>query len=143
MQTNESLEHAMAALAQDPYVGANPELHEFWQAAARNELLVKTCTQCSRAHWYPRMFCPFCASEDTEWRKASGQGKIYAFSEVVRAEPPYILAYVRLDEGPVLLTNMVDCDPAALHIDQDVKVLFRPAQEGRSFPVFTPCETRG
>jgi len=138
MDTTQSLEHAMAALANDPYVSANPELLVFWEAAARHELLVKTCKQCARAHWYPRMFCPFCSSEDTEWRAASGRGKIYAFSEVVRAEPPYVLAYVRLDEGPVLLTNLVDCDPESLKIDQEVKVLFRPAQEGRSFPVFTP-----
>ena len=138
MDTTQSLEHAMAALANDPYVSANPELLVFWEAAARHELLVKTCKQCARVHWYPRMFCPFCSSEDTEWRAASGRGKIYAFSEVVRAEPPYVLAYVRLDEGPVLLTNLVDCDPESLKIDQAVKVLFRPAQEGRSFPVFTP-----
>ena len=139
MNMNQALDQAMAALASDPYVEAYPELKSFWEAAAREELIVKTCRACSRTHWYPRFFCPFCSSQDTEWRAASGKGTIYAFSEVVRADPPYVLAYVRLEEGPVLLTNIVDCEPNLLHIDQVVSVKFQAAQEGRRFPVFTPA----
>ncbi len=138
MTTANIQSQASSGFDHDPYTAAFPELREFWQATERHQLLVKTCKQCERAHWYPRMFCPFCSSPDTEWREASGEGRIYAFSEVLRTEVPYVLAYVRLAEGPVVMTNIVDCDPDQLKIDQPVRVLFRPAQEGRSFPVFTP-----
>ena len=130
----------LSGFENDPYVAAFPELRTFWEATARGQLLVKTCKQCERAHWYPRMFCPHCSSPDTEWRASTGEGHIYAFSEVLRTEVPYVLAYVRLVEGPIVMTNIVDCDPDQLQIDQPVRVVFRPAQEGRSFPVFTPVQ---
>jgi uncharacterized OB-fold protein len=139
MNTENHQSQAAPGFESDPYCEAFPELRAFWEATAREKLLVKTCKACERAHWYPRMFCPFCSSQDTEWREASGTGKIYAFSEVLRTEVPYVLAYVRLEEGPILMTNIVDADPAQLQIDQPVRVLFRPTQEGREFPVFTPA----
>lgn len=122
----------------DAYATAYPELRVFWEAAAQGQLLVRTCKECERAHWYPRMLCPFCGSGATEWRAASGRGRLYAFSEVLRTEVPYVLAYVRLAEGPVMMTNIVHCDPGQLRIDQPVRVLFQPAPEGRSVPMFTP-----
>jgi uncharacterized OB-fold protein len=121
----------------DPYAVAYPEMRSFWAAAAEGRLLVKACEDCDRAHWYPRVICPLCRSEKTEWRDASGRGTLYAFSEVRRAEVPYILAYVRLAEGPIIMTNIVECDADSLRIDQPVFVRFRPTLEGRLVPMFS------
>lgn len=129
-----------ASLDTDPYAIAYPELREFWEAATRSRLLLRSCRSCDRVHWYPRMLCPLCGSDATEWRDASGRGELYAFSEVVRTETPYVLAYVRLAEGPVILTNMVDCDAANLRIGQSVVALFRQAPEGRYVPYFTRAD---
>jgi hypothetical protein len=125
-------------LSADPYVAAYPETLPFWQAAAEGRLLLKFCRLCGRTHWYPRALCPHCHSADLEWREASGKGTVYSFTVVRRAEPPYVLALVRLDEGTTLLTNIVDCDPDSVRIGQRVALCFRPAREGRSMPYFRP-----
>jgi uncharacterized OB-fold protein len=117
----------------------NPETQAFWSAAEEGRFLIKACRACGRAHWYPRAVCPFCASEDTEWRAGSGFGTIYAFSPMRQAPEPYILAYVTLEEGPAMLTNLVGCQPEALHIGQRVAVKFLPTDDGPPVPVFTPC----
>ena len=126
-------------LTDDPYVAAYPETLPFWEAAAAGRLLLKFCRQCGRTHWYPRALCPHCHSSDLEWRESAGWGSVYSFTVVRRAEPPYVLAYVQLEEGPRLLTNIVDCDPDSVQIGQRVSVTFRPAAEGRAMPVFRPA----
>ena len=65
---------------------ANPETRPFWDAAAQGKLLIKRCTACGEAHYYPRTICPFCFSDKTEWVEASGKGTIYTFS-VMRTPP--------------------------------------------------------
>lgn len=119
-----------------PAPPASPETTTFTEAAAAGNLLIRRCTACARAHWYPRATCPFCAGE-TIWETASGDATLYAFSTMVRVDPPYTLAYVRLAEGPVMMTNIVDADPATLAIGQPVRVAFRPAADGTPVPCFT------
>ncbi len=46
------------AFEQDPFAAAFPETREFWAAAERGELLLKSCDDCGRAHWYPRARVP-------------------------------------------------------------------------------------
>jgi uncharacterized OB-fold protein len=116
----------------------NPENQEFFTAAAEGRLLIKRCQDCGKPHWYPRALCPFCFSDRTEWEAASGEATIYACSTMRRANPPFTLAYVTLREGPVMMTNIVDCDPSALTIGQPVRVIFKPTEGGPPVPMFTP-----
>jgi uncharacterized protein len=116
-----------------------PETLAFWDAAAAGELLLKHCESCGQAHHYPRSLCPFCLSERTTWRRASGEGVIYSFSLMPRVAVPYVLAYVTLDEGPTMMTNIVAADFGTLHIGQRVRVVFVPSVEGRQVPMFTPA----
>ncbi len=116
----------------------DPETQAYWEAANEGRLLVRTCRGCGRAHHYPRSICPFCFSEDTQWTQASGEGVIYSFSVMRRADPPYALAFVKLAEGPTMMTNIVDCDLESLSIGQRVHVVFQPTDTGYSVPVFTP-----
>src|SRR5690606_13849038 len=60
-----------------------------------------------------------------------------------RAEVPYTLAFVTLDEGPTMLTNIVQCDPKALEGGQAVRGVFRAAENGPHLPIFTrACQRR-
>jgi len=117
----------------------SPETREFWEAAAAGRLLVKHCRACGEAHWYPRAHCPFCFSGATEWRESAGRGTIYSYSVMRRAAAPYAIAYVTLDEGVSMLTNIVDCDFDALRIGQAVAVVFRPTDGGPPVPMFRPA----
>jgi len=118
---------------------SSQETRPFWEGAERGVLLLKHCAACDRPHYYPRDLCPFCFSDRTEWREASGRGRVYSFSVANRASPPYVVAYVRLDEGPMMLTNIVDCPPEAVHIDQPMEVAFAPDAEGQVRPFFRPA----
>lgn len=115
------------------------ESEAFFQAAGAGRFLIKRCTACGEAHWYPRAICPFCSSADTEWVEASGRGTIYAYSVMRRVPEPFALAYVTLAEGPTMLTNIVDCDFDALHIDQPVQIVFKPSDGGPPVPMFKPA----
>lgn len=120
-----------------------PESQPFWEAAARGTLLLRHCSDCERSFHYPRSHCPLCGSTRTGWRQAAGEGVIYTCSISHRAEPPYCIAYVALDEGPIVLTNIVNAPLAAIRIGQRVKVVFVPAADGRAIPMFEPTAAAG
>jgi uncharacterized protein len=125
----------------DPYVAAQPENRPFWAAAEQGQLLGKRCTDCGQHHWVPRVVCPFCGSGNTAWVPLSGRGRIHAFSTLRRADPPYTVAYVELDEGPRMLSNLVDMAEHEMQIGRAVKVVFRRTAEGRNAPKFSLDQT--
>src|SRR6185503_5257015 len=109
-----------------PAPPVNLETKPFWDAAADGKLLVKRCEACGERHYYPRAICPFCGSDRTAWLEASGRGTIYSYSVFRRVPVPYAIAYVTLEEGPTVMTNIVDGDLDAIRIGQRVRVRFMP-----------------
>ncbi|WP_028602480.1 Zn-ribbon domain-containing OB-fold protein [Ottowia thiooxydans] len=117
-----------------------PDNKPFWDAADEGRFLVKHCTACNQPHWYPRPLCPFCGSDKTEFRESPGTGTIYSLSVTRRAGPiAYAIAYVTLDEGVTMMTNIVDCDLDSVRIGDKVKVVFKPSDGGPAVPMFTPA----
>lgn len=132
---------ATPALGEEAFrnlTAATPEIRPFWNAARRGTLLLAHCKACDRPHWFPRVVCPLCGSRDIDWREASGRGTLYSVSVARRADPPYALAYVTLDEGPTMLTNIVDCDVDGIAIGQKVRVVFKERPDALPAPMFTP-----
>ena len=129
-------------LDKDPYVSNHPQARPFWDAAATGVLLLPHCCNCDRAHWYPRPFCPHCYSDAVTWQPASGLGTVYAFTALRRVMPVNIVAYVRLAEGPMMLTNVIGCSLDDLLIEATVCAIFRPTKEGRMVPVFKLVASR-
>jgi uncharacterized protein len=48
------------------------------------------------------------------------------------------MAYVALVEGPRMMTNIVDVDPEAVAVDQEVELVFHRTAEGVALPRFRP-----
>jgi len=117
----------------------NVEHRAYWDAAAQGRLLVKHCAACGLSHFYPRAICPHCFSDRTDWRESRGSGTIYSFSVMRRVAQPYAIAYVALDEGVTVMSNVVDCNLDMLAIGQRVKVAFRPSDGPVVIPVFVPA----
>ena len=115
----------------------NVENQRFFDAAAEGKLLIGQCDACGQPHYYPRARCPFCLAE-TRWVESSGKGAIYSLSTMRRGPAPFTLAYVTLDEGPAVLTNIATDDPDSLHIGQRVRVQFTPTEGGPPVSMFAP-----
>jgi uncharacterized protein len=116
----------------------NPETKAFWEAAAAGKLMMGKCAACGEVHYYPRAICPHCFSDKTELQQASGKGTVYSYSVMRRAPIPYAIAYVTLEEGVSMMTNIVDCDLDQIRIGQAVRLVFKPSDGGPLVPMFTP-----
>ena len=131
-----------------PAPAVNPETKEFWAATAEGRLLLKHCLDCGSVIWYPRAICPECSSLNTDWFEASGRGCIYSYTVNHRAEgayqdsAPFVLAYVELDEGPRMLTNITGAARADLAVGLPVEVVFHDTGDGSALPRFRPAAPR-
>lgn len=124
------------------FVGAadtNPEVKPYWDACNAGKLMLTRCKDTGRVFSYPRGVSPFTLSTNVEWFEASGNGVIYSFSTMERADPPYTIAYVTLDEGTTIMTGITDTDHQGLKIGQKVKVVFKASETGQKVPFFTPA----
>src|ERR1700745_1717936 len=88
----------------------NPQTQAFWKAAEEGKLMIGKCTACGAVHYYPRAICPFCFSDKTELQQASGNGTIYTYSVMRRGRGPLPLPLLSSSEGPMMMTNIIDCD---------------------------------
>ena len=123
-----------------------PDTREFW-ARTRNHLLAyQQCDDCGTVVFYPRHHCTGCLGANLTWKESKGQGTIYTFSVVrqsyhpfFRTQVPYAVAWVDLDEGPRILSNITGIgDPAAeLEVGQRVTVAWEDHDE-LSVPLFKP-----
>ena len=125
-----------------------PETKPFWDGTKAGRLVLPRCLRCSFVIWYPRQFCPECGHTPVEWFEASGHGSIYSFTIVRRGEgayrdtPQYVLAFVELQEGPRVMTNLIDCNPAQLRIGEPVRAVFCDAGDSAALLRFRPLIPR-
>jgi uncharacterized OB-fold protein len=114
-----------------PLPHIDEESRPWWEAVQRHELYIQKCRDCGDLRFHPRALCTNCLSSNTEWVKCRGSGHIYTFTVTnqnqasgFRDSLPYVLAWVQLDEGVKLMTNIVDCPPEQVKIDMPVEAVF-------------------
>ena len=133
-----------------PLPHATWETRGWWEGAGRGELVIQRCRDCGATQHKPRAVCATCLSGDVEHVVASGRGTVHTFTvtEQNQAPPfrdhlPYVLAYVELEEGPRVLTNLVGVDPAEVRIGMPVVADFatQDRDDGEAFavPRFRPA----
>ena len=112
----------------------------------RGELVLQRCRSCGALQHRPRALCVSCLSDAIEHFVASGRGTVHSFTVThqnqapgFREACPYVLAYVALEEGPRLLTNVVGCDPGQVRIGLPVQLEFAPTEGEFPVPVFRPA----
>jgi len=133
-----------------PQPTASWETRGYWEGAGRDELVLQRCRSCGTMQHKPRGICVTCLDHDLEHFVASGRGTVYTFTVTNQNQArgfadacPYIMAYIDLEEGPRLLTNIVDCDPDTVSIGMNVTARFvhdeRDDGEAFAVPVFAPA----
>lgn len=131
-----------------PAPQATPETEPFWAGTAAGELRLQRCGPCDAHYFPPRPFCPTCLSDDVVWETLSGRGTLHSYVINHRAapgfEPPYAIAVVQLDEGPRMMSNIVDCEqtPEALELDMALEVTFEQRGE-MAVPMWRPASSAG
>jgi uncharacterized OB-fold protein len=115
----------------------------WWDATIGRKLMIQCCEECGNCQHYPRALCIKCSSWSLGWIHAAGRGVIDSYTTVFRApnpafQAPYIIARVRLDEGPTLLTKIVGCAESMLSCGQPVSLDWEPLPDGHNLPVFRP-----
>ena len=129
-----------------PLPQPTPETQHFWDGAKAGELRLQRCDDCAHTYFPPRPFCPNCGSRSVSVFPASGRATLYSYVIHHRAPPgfeaPYAIAVVELEEGPRMMTNIVDTPqtPEALQLDMALEVAFRPMNDEISLPLFRPAE---
>jgi len=118
----------------------------FWQATKNNTFTYQQCNNCQTVIWYPRRHCTGCVDGDLSWHKAKGTGTVYSFSVVrqsyhpfFRQQVPYAVAWIDLDEGPRVLSNIIGVADATeeIQIGDKVKLVWEEHEEV-NIPLFTP-----
>lgn len=124
----------------------DPLTEPWWDATREHRLLLQQCRACGTRQHYPRYLCTRCGATDLGWSPSEGTGVVDTYTVVHRAprdgvEVPYVVARVRLDDGPVLLSNLVACVPGAVRIGDRLTLRWRDLADGRALPVFAPEAT--
>lgn len=90
------------------------------------------CRTCGTKYFPPIPLCPKCRRKtDFIDFQLSGLGKVYSYTVIhdppsgFKALAPYVLALIRLDEGPLVLSQIVDVNNDELKIGMSVQVVFR------------------
>ena len=135
-------------MTERPLPAITPETRHFWEGARSGELRLQKCTACSHIYFPPRPFCPQCASQNVSVVRASGRATLYSYvihhRPVPGFVPPYSIAVVQLEEGPRMMTNIVEIEqtPQALQLDMPLEVVFEKMSEEISLPLFRPAAAR-
>jgi len=98
-------------------------LHIYEENLAKGEFKIQQCKDCGQHVFYPRYLCHHCGSTDLKWVAVSGRGSVYSTS-VVRQRPEkggdYNLSLIDLEEGPRMLSRVIDVAPDEVTIGMEV-----------------------
>ncbi len=133
-----------------PVPAMTTEAKPFWDAATQQRLTIQRCHDCKSWIWTPRPACNECGSEKVEWTPVSGKGEVYSFtvirqvvgraaSKAFESDIPYVIAWVDLDEGPRLITNIIGCPVEDVKLGMKVTVQFEQASDKIWLPKFRPA----
>ncbi len=132
-----------------PYAKPLPLIDEvsrpFWEAARRSELRLQRCAACGHVWHPPGPCCPECLSSRFDWTPMSGLGTVWSFIVYhhcwhpgFAGDIPYNVALVRLDEGPVVTTNIVGISNEQIQVGMPVTAAFDPVTEDVTLLKFRP-----
>lgn len=114
----------------------------FWDNARAQKLSVQHCTACGDTRYPPSPVCPKCLSPDQDWIIVSGKGTLESWVDYHRAywdgfkeDLPYRVCLVRLEEGPVMISNLVGPSDHA-KMGAPVEVVFDAVTESVTLPKF-------
>jgi uncharacterized protein len=121
----------------------------FWEGCVQGKLLIQRCARCQYLRYPPSMVCPRCLATQYSWYQVSGRGTVFSFVIFHRSyhpdwesRIPYNVCLIELEEGPMMLSNVLGVDNSALAVGMAVTVAFQRIADDLTIPVFEPCGAR-
>lgn len=117
----------------------------FFDGTAQGKLMLQYCKNCRKYSFIDGKYCQHCQAE-VVWKEVSGNGTVHSWSvnhQILHPsftdDVPYIIGLVKLAEGPIIRTRLVDLKSEELHLDLPVHVRFeKNTSSGEMIPVFGP-----
>jgi uncharacterized OB-fold protein len=135
----------LESLRSKPLPVVTEENRPFWEGCLQGKLLLQQCSECHLYQFYPRLYCLHCNHDTLQWVEVRGRGTIYSYTIIHQNkspefghDTPYNVAIVQLEEGPRLLSNIVDIEVTDLKVDLPVTVIFDQVNETIAIPRFRP-----
>jgi uncharacterized OB-fold protein len=120
-----------------PLPQPNAVTQRFWSSCAADRFVFQHCRKCGHRQFPPRLACTRCHSADLDWREATGRGTVYSCTVVHRApldafkaDVPYVIAIVELEEGVRAMVNVRVPDPASVTIGMPIEIFFESTADG-------------
>ena len=117
----------------------------FWDGCREGVLRLQRCSSCGHLRYPISTICPKCLSTGADWEQVTGDGEIFTFvvfrhvyNEAWRDRVPYVVALVRLVEGPTLIGNVAGIDPETVTVGMPVRVVFEHVDDEITLPGFAP-----
>lgn len=94
-------------------------------------LLGRKCQECGEIFFGAPRFCLKCTSGDLKPIELSKEGVVTTYTIVRQAPPgwqghvPYLLATVKVPEGPLVTTEVVDCPAEAIKVGLPMELTVR------------------
>ncbi len=112
------------------------DIARHWRLKAqRYQLVGEVCPKCSNKMFPPRDVCPECADNSLQPDfKFSGKGEVYSHTTVhnppegYQDMAPYTVALVKLEEGPLITTQLTDVANDEVEIGMPVEMVTRKLQ---------------
>ncbi|CAB4725603.1 MAG: DNA-binding protein [Actinobacteria bacterium] len=130
-----------------PLPHPTPLSQPFWDGTKEREIRLQRCDACGAHRFPPLVLCRVCLAEEHQWVPTSARGTLYSY--VIQHRPatpafiddlPYVVAIVELDEGPLMLTNIVGCEIDALEVGMRVEATYFDASDDITLYPFTPSK---
>ena len=122
--------------------GGDPLDLPFWNACREGQFLLHECELCKRNYW-PASRCIEHGPQAMRWVAASGRGTLYtytvmhhAYTPSMKGKTPYVVAVVKLDEGPFFHSNLIDCPLDQVRIGMPLAAVMREHESGLVVPMF-------
>jgi uncharacterized protein len=122
----------------------------FWKACHERVFQMQKCDSCHQFVWFPMYMCPHCGNMEMSWTELSGRGTVYSLSLIIdpvsaacAPDGPLTVALVELDEGPVMMTNIIGEGAEDVAIGDRVSLVFQQVSDDVTLPVFERAGAEG
>jgi uncharacterized protein len=124
----------------------SPHSKAYWKGLSEGQIVIQRCADCGAFTHPAGARCTSCLSHNREFVAMSGLGTVYTYTVTRRAmhaefkaDLPYIIVYVKLDEGLTIVSWMRDMAPEDVRIGMRVKAVFEKIDDETTLHRFVPA----